>query len=145
VVAVVVGLAERNSGLDSAAREPDREASRMMIAPVIVGGQLALAVDRPAELAAPHHQRVLQQPALLQILNQRGARLIGVAALPGYLLGQIVVLVPSTVEELDETHAALGQAPRQQTIGGERSGLARILAIQLERPGGLLREVRKLG
>ena len=38
----------------------------MMVAAVVVGGQLALAVDGAAEFAAPHDQRVVEQPALLR-------------------------------------------------------------------------------
>ena len=62
---MVVGLAEGHAGLDAAAGQPHGEAARMMVAAVVVGRQLALAVDRAAELAAPHHQRVVEQPALL--------------------------------------------------------------------------------
>ena len=40
--------------------------------------ELALAVDRAAELAAPDDQRVIEQAALLQVLDQRGARLVAV-------------------------------------------------------------------
>ena len=42
----------------------------MVVAAVVVAGQLALAVDRPAELAAPDDQRVVEQPALLQVGDQ---------------------------------------------------------------------------
>ena len=45
----------------------------MMVAAVVLRRQLALAVDRAAELAAPDDQRVVEQPALLQILDQRRA------------------------------------------------------------------------
>ena len=79
VVAEVVGLAVAHARLDAAAGQPDGEAARMMIAAVVVCRQLALAIDRAAELAAPDDQRVVQQAALLQILNQRRRRLIGVA------------------------------------------------------------------
>ena len=55
----------------------------MMVAAVVVRGQLALAVDRAAELAAPDDERVVEQAALLQVLDQRGGGLVGVAALAG--------------------------------------------------------------
>ena len=58
VVAVVVGLAQTDAGLDAAAGEPHGEAAWMMIAPVIISGELALAIYRPAKLAAPDDQRV---------------------------------------------------------------------------------------
>jgi hypothetical protein len=60
VVAVIVRLAEADAWFDTAAREPHRKASRMMIAAVVVGGQLALAIHGPSKFAAPHYQRVLQ-------------------------------------------------------------------------------------
>ena len=79
VVAEVVGLAVRDAGLDAAAGHPHGEAARMMIAAVVVVRQLALAVDGAAEFAAPDDQRVVEQAALLQILDQRGRRLIDVS------------------------------------------------------------------
>ena len=42
------------------------------------------------------------------------------------------MLVPAAVEELDEPHAALGQPPGQQAVGGEGPGLASLGAVQLE-------------
>ena len=74
VVAEVVGLAVGDAGLDAAAGQPDGEAARVVVAAVVVGGQRALAVDRPAELAAPDDQRVVEQAALLQVGDQGGAR-----------------------------------------------------------------------
>src|SRR5258706_15633130 len=71
VVRVVIGLAKRHASLDSATRQPHREAARVMIAPVVVFSQLALAVDRPAELSTPHYQRVVVQSPLLQCKYQR--------------------------------------------------------------------------
>jgi len=36
---------------------------------------------------------------------------------------QVVVLIPAAMIELNEAHAALGQPPREETIGGIGSGL----------------------
>ena len=71
--------------------------------------------------------------------------LVGVAALAGDLLGQVRVLVPAAMEELDEAHAALGQPAGQQAVGGEGAGLARVGAVQGEGVRGLAREVGQLG
>src|SRR5437660_1022860 len=65
VVAELIGLAEAQTALDAAASQPEGEAARMMVAAVILRGQLALTVDGPAELAAPDYQRVVEQTALL--------------------------------------------------------------------------------
>ena len=53
----------------------------MVVAAVVGRGELALGVDRPAELAAPDDQRVVEQPALLQVVDQGRRGLVGVAAL----------------------------------------------------------------
>src|SRR5262245_59935308 len=45
VVGKVSGLAEGDSRFDASAGHPDGEAPRVMIAPVVVGGELSLAVD----------------------------------------------------------------------------------------------------
>ena len=76
VEAEVVGLAERDARLDPAAGQPHREGVRVVVAAVVA----PLDHRRAAELAAPDDQRVVEQPALLQVLDQRGAGLVGVVA-----------------------------------------------------------------
>ena len=132
VVGEVVGLAQGHARLDAAAGHPDREAARVVVAAVVRGGELALRVDRAAELAAPDDQRVVEQPALLQVLDQRGRGLVGVVALAADLVRQVAVLVPAHVVELDEAHAALGQAAGQQAVGGVAAGLLHVGAVQVE-------------
>ena len=65
---------------------------------------------RAPELAAPEHDRVLQQAALLQVHDQRGGGLIGVAALQFQLRVQVAVLIPAGVHQLHKADAALDQA-----------------------------------
>ena len=86
---------------------------------------------RPAELAAPDDQRVVEQPALLQVLDQRGAGLVGVLAVLLEVVDQVAVLVPGLVEDLHEPHAALDQPAGQQAVVGERR-LARLGAVHVE-------------
>ncbi len=117
----------------------------MMVAAVIVGGELALAVDGAAELAAPDDQRVVEQAALLEVGDQGRRRLVGVAALRCDLLGQVAVLVPAAMKELHEPHAPLAQPPGQQAVGGEGAGRARLGAVQLENVRRLVRHVGQLG
>src|SRR5262249_48096587 len=66
VVAEIVRGAVRDSGLDTATGHPDRETTWMVVPPVVVGRQLTLAVYGASEFAAPHDQRVVQQPPVLQ-------------------------------------------------------------------------------
>ena len=69
VVAEVVGRAVGLAALDAAAGEPDGEAVGVVVAAV-----LALGAGRPAELAAPDDQGLLEQAALLQVGEQAGDR-----------------------------------------------------------------------
>jgi len=71
VVGKVVGLADHVTGLDAAAGEPHGKAARMVVAAVIVLGEMALAVDGAPEFAAPDDERVVEKPALLEIGNER--------------------------------------------------------------------------
>ena len=119
VVAIVVRLAECDSRLYAAAGHPDGKAAGMMIATVVVRGQLALTIHGAPEFAAPDNQRVLQKAPLFQILDERRARLVGVPALTRDLFGQLVVLVPALVEQLNEPNAAFDEAAGQEAIGGE--------------------------
>src|SRR5215510_16061770 len=125
VVAVIVGLADRDTLLYAAAGDPHREIARVMIAPVIGLGQLALAIDRAPEFPAPDDQRVVEHASSLQILNERRRRLIRALALKRQIARQVAVLIPASVIKLNEANAAFGQAAREQTVGGVRSWLAR--------------------
>ena len=62
VEADLVGRAMDDAALDPAAGHPDREAERMMVAAVA-----ALRAGRSAELGRPDDDRLVEQPALLQI------------------------------------------------------------------------------
>src|SRR5436189_139526 len=84
------------------ARHPARDAARMVVAPIVALRQLSLAVAGPAELAAPDDERIIQHPPLFQILHQRRARLVRLAALDLDGRREVAVLVPSLVIELDE-------------------------------------------
>ena len=79
----------------------------------------ALHHRRAAELAAPDDQRIVEQAALLQVLHQGGAGLVGVLAILLQVLLEIAVLVPRFVEQLHEADAALDKAPREQAVVGE--------------------------
>ena len=109
-----------------------------MVAAVVLLRQAALRVDGAAELAAPDDQRLAQQPAPLQVLDQPPAGLVDVAALAGQPAGHVGVVVPVVVIDLDEAHAALDHSPGQQRGVGERAGLLRLFAVERVGRGRLL-------
>ncbi len=96
-----------------------------------------LAHRRPAELAAPDDQRVVEQSALFQVRDQgrmpadrprgqtRSRPVVRFSA-------AAAVVVPVGVVELHEADAALHQPTGQQTVVRER-WLARLGAVQLQR------------
>ena len=145
--AELVGRAVDVAALDAAAGQPHREAVVVMVAAVhlalIRARSRQLDGRRAAELAAPDDQRVVEHPALFQIL-QEGAD--GLVALPAQLAMtglEVVVIVPGlslTVPELDEPHAPLQQPP----CGQERSGV-NARAVKGADVGGLLADVKRLG
>ena len=84
VVAELVGRAVGEARLHAAAGEPDGEALGVVVAPVA-----ALGEGRSAELAAPPDQRIVEQPARLQVGEQAGDGQIGGAGVVGAILGQV--------------------------------------------------------
>ena len=127
VVGEIVGLTVDRATLGTAAGHPHREAARVMVAAVVVFGEPALRVDRAAELAAPDDQRVVQHASLLEIFQQGVTRLIDVLALTGHTTGDIGVVVPVVVVDLNEAHAAFGQSTGHQRGVGKRARLLGLL------------------
>ena len=133
VEAEVVGSAESEAGLDSAASYPDGEGIWMMIAaPAGSVVDVALNERRATEFAAPDDERVIQHAAHFQVLNKRGARLIGVFALRVEFGRQAVVLVPAGVHALDEADSAFGKATGHQAVVSERAGFLNLWAVHVE-------------
>src|SRR3546814_2505991 len=67
--------------LDTSAGHPHGKGPGVVIASVAINVQVPLAVIGAAEFAAPDHQGVFQEPALLQIGDQGGRSLIYIAGL----------------------------------------------------------------
>src|SRR5207249_6457636 len=113
VVTIIIGFSMGNARLDASSSNPKGEAAWMVVAPIIVGCQLALAVNRSAEFPAPDNQRVVEQATLFQVTDKGCRRLVRITALACNLFRQGRVLVPSPVEQLNESNAAFGQTPGQ--------------------------------
>src|SRR5262245_23686822 len=115
----LVGGANALAALDTGARHPHAEAGGIVVAPVV-----ALAARRPAKLAAPHHDGVLEQAALLQV-GQKGAdRLIDLARQRREPILEAAVRVPATVAQLDKADTRLDQPPRHQALPAKVVGPA---------------------
>ena len=89
-----------------------------------------LAVRRAAELAAPDHQRVVEQPARAQVRQQAGDRPVDGPGVPGVAGLQAAVLVPVAVRQLDEADAGLDEAPGQQALAAEVGGRRVVEAVE---------------
>ena len=116
-----------------------------MIAAVVCFSEDALRINRAAEFSAPDYQRVLQEPALLQVNDQRGGSLVGLEALASDFFRQVVVLIPAAVEQLHEAHSALGHSSGENAVRRVGAGRPGIRPVQIEGRFRLLRQVCQLG
>src|SRR3989442_176888 len=116
LVPELVGFAVGHAALDPAAREPTAEPLAIVIAPGLLGRAVVLGHRKPADLAAPMDDRGVEQAARLEVLHQRGGRLICLAATIDEVLGDALVVVPDLAvdEELHETDAALDETAGDQ-------------------------------
>ena len=81
VVAEIVGLSVNDPGLDSTTSHPLGVAAWMVVATVVALCQPALAINGPAEIAAPDHERVVEHSSLLEIVDKCRTRLVDDATL----------------------------------------------------------------
>src|SRR5207248_1373849 len=142
VVAVIIRASIGHAWFDTAACEPNAEATRMMIASIIVLGELALGITGAPKLSTPNNQGVFEHATLLQIFNEGSAGLIGFLRLVADAGRQIAVVIPALVVQLNETNALFGQPASKKTIGSKGPRFAAIGTIQLERALRLFGKIR---
>ena len=124
--AVLAGLADDLPALDAAAAQDDAPGVGEMVA------ALARVDDRrAAELAHPHHQRGFEQAALFRSAIRVAQAGIERLAELLHLLEVVVVRVPTAEDDLDERHAALHQAPGQQTALAEEIAAVAVAQLRL--------------
>ena len=102
VIAQLVGGAVAGASLNAAAGKPHAEALDMMIAPA------ALRHRRATEFRAPQDERVFPQTGALEVLDECGATLIHQLGGGLHSALDVAVMIPATVIELNEPHAAFG-------------------------------------
>ena len=113
-VADLVGCAVTDAALDAAAGQPDGERAGIVIAAGLLAG---LGDRQPAELAAPDHQGLVEQPALFEVLQQAGDRLIGLAGELLVVALDVDVAVPGELV-LHAARNRSGRSGRRARPGG---------------------------
>ena len=132
VVAEIVGPAVVHATLDAAAGNPARETAWMVIASVIVAGDVTLPVDGAAELPGEDDEGIIQESTRFQIGEQGGGGLIDVLALAAHVGGKAGVVIPAPVEKLNETDISFRHAPGEETVARVGAGLAHFRPILFE-------------
>src|SRR5258706_16193202 len=115
VVAEFVRLAITDTGIDAAARHPHGVAFGVVVA---AQERSRLAHGRAAEFTGPDDERAVEEPSLLEILDERGGSAIGFAAHLRSLVHDVLVIVaavhvPVAVSDLHEANATFNQPPRK--------------------------------
>src|SRR3984957_4557431 len=90
VIGKVISLTDAQASLDPAAGHPNGEAARVMVAAVVRGAELALAIHGAAKFAGPYDECVIQHAALLEIEHQSGRGLIDAFTLQRDVSRQVV-------------------------------------------------------
>ena len=114
----------------------------MVVAAVVFVGDAALGVDGAAELAAPDDEGFVEQSAGFEVLDEAPGGLVDVSALVGHTPGDVGVVVPVVVVDLDESDASLDHPARQERGVGEGAGFPGIRAVEVVGGLGLAGECR---
>src|SRR4030095_10405879 len=126
VPADLVGFAIGEPAFDSATGEQDRKRIRMMISTgdLLVPGTI-LAQRGSAELTAPDDERFIEQSAFLEVVDQRRHGLVAHTGVEHQFVIEIRMMIPGSVDDIDEANATLHEPSREEAIGGEALVLAR--------------------
>ena len=119
VEAQVVGLANNLAAPQAATGHPHAVGVRVVIATGTVGivRPAKLHHGSPAKLPAPDHERLVQKPALLEVSDEVGVRLIDLLAPLRQVLVQPAVVIPARVHHQHETDSPLDHPPGKQAVG----------------------------
>ncbi len=129
VVAEFVRRSVSESTLEATAAQEHRKAFHVMIA--TRAAFVFLRHRRAAEFATPNDDRIVEHAPLFQVLDERRGGAVHVGGVLADEFDEVVVMVPIAVVKLDEPHAALGQAAREEAVGSERA-IAGLATIEVE-------------
>src|SRR5690606_1584756 len=105
VIAEVIGFPIDNTWFDTSSCHPNRKAFGMVVSAVIVHSHMPLTVIGPAEFSSPNHQGFVKKASLFQVCNQGSGCLVYILGLSGHFIGEIAVLIPALVVELNESYS----------------------------------------
>ena len=144
--AEVIGFAVGDAWFDATAGHPRGVSVGMVVAaPAFAVVEFALDERGATEFAAPDNERVIEETEALEVFDEGGAGLIGIAALGIEFGGQGIMLIPASVHELNAAGTPFDQAPRHQAIMGESAGLIDLGAVAFEDLLWFLGEVGEFG
>src|SRR5437899_2533738 len=110
-----IRLADELAAADAGAGQDRAPGAR-----VVVAAAVPVHLRRAAELAHPHHQRALEQAAVLQVADERAHAAIHLGHQPlGGVGNRLLVRVPVLQVDFDEGHAGLDQSPCEQAAAAE--------------------------
>src|SRR5438132_3808153 len=97
IQAKIICRSNRLSGLYSAARKPDAESLRVMIAAGILAGAAAPRIPHrgAAKFTAPDDKRAIQQSPTFEIGQKRCDRLVGLTGVEAMVLFEFAMGIPT--------------------------------------------------
>ncbi len=114
VVAKVVRLAVGDAPFDPAPGQPHTEIARMVVSPVIRSAKVALRIDRSPEFTAPDDKRFVEKTPLFEIQDQCSRGLVRVLALVAEGGGDVVVLIPAPMKNLNDPRPTFDESAGEQ-------------------------------
>ena len=147
----LIGRAIAKALLHACTRHPGGEPIGIVIAPA----RAFLESRHAAELRHPNHKRVVQQPPLPQVTDQRRRRLVKDRRMNVILLFELSMPIPvadplahriRAIEKLNAAHVPLQQTTREDAVLG-KAALHRIwivCSVSLQGRSGLTRQITHL-
>jgi len=119
----LVGGAVHIAAFHATAGHPHRKPVMIMVTAIdfsrVRAGRRQLHRRRASEFAAPDHESVIQEPALLEIFQKRADRLIALAGETPVIHLDVIMIIPRlsfAMPDLDEANTAFDQAACDENL-----------------------------
>lgn len=103
------------------------------------------AAEHTTKLAAQNHERVFQHVALLQVLQQTRDGLVTLFRARGVIGGEVEVLIPVAVRDLDEANTCFGETTSEPTLPAEILGRPTVCSVHRQSFRTLLQCIYQFG